>query len=109
MRTVGVLRRGDRFLRTGAHGIPLDESSSQRRALFEGAWLAVAAATRGDLEDACSLGRLAVARTETVHSSRNLEVLRTLTFRLRRRTRNAYVADFLPVLDATLARQPTRV
>jgi hypothetical protein len=104
-----LLRRGDRLLRTGVHGIALDESSSQRRALFEGAWSAVAAASRGDLEGACSRGRLAVTRTETVQSPRSLEVLHTLASRLRRRTRNAHVADFLPILEATLARQPTRV
>jgi hypothetical protein len=77
------------------------------RALFEGAWLAVAAAGRGDLERACALGRVALARTETVQSVRSIDVLRTLAKVLRRRSRNEHVADFLPPLNATLARYPT--
>jgi hypothetical protein len=101
-----LLRRGDRLLRTGAHDVPHDDPS-QRRALFEGAWLAVAAAGRGDLERACALGRVALARTETVQSVRSIDVLRTLAKVLRRRSRNEHVADFLPPLNATLARFPT--
>jgi hypothetical protein len=100
-----LLRRGDRLLCTGAHAAPLDDPS-QRRALFEGAWLAVAAAARGDDERACTLGRIALARTETVQSVRSIDVLRILATMLRRRSRNEYVADFLPPLNATLARYP---
>jgi hypothetical protein len=100
-----LLRRGDRLLRTGAHAVSLDDPA-QRRALFEGAWLAVAAAARGDVERACALGRIALTRTETVQSVRSIDVLRTLATVLRRRSRNEHVADFLPALNSTLARYP---
>lgn len=97
-----LLRQGRRLLRTGAHAVPLTDTGSQRRALFEGSWLAVAAAARGDLEQACALGRRALARTDTVQSPRSMDVLRTLADHLRRRTRNDHVADFLPDLTAAL-------
>lgn len=99
-----LLRRGSRLLRTGAHAASLDHAA-QRRALFEGAWLAVAAASQGDLEQACSIGRVAVARTRTVRSRRSTEVLDVLAGRLRRRSRDEHVGDFLPVLESTLASQ----
>lgn len=97
-----LLRSGETLLRTGAHGRPLGDPS-QRRALFEGAWLAVATAHRGRLEDACLLGRTALARMGAVQSARSTEVLRILADRLHRANRNAHVQDFLPVLDAALA------
>lgn len=97
-----LLRRGSRLLHTGAHNRPPDDAS-QRRALFEGAWLARATAEQGDLERACTVGRIAVARTKTVQSPRSNDVLAALASTLRRRTRNEHVADFLPVLDKALA------
>jgi hypothetical protein len=97
-----LLDRGSSLLRTGAHAAPLNDESQQRRAMFEGAWLAVAAAGRGDLEQACIEGRRAVARTTNVTSDRSVGVLRTLHVRLRHRHQNEHVADFLPVLDATI-------
>lgn len=97
-----MLHRAAQLLGTGAHTVPLDHSS-QRRALFEGAWLAVADANQGDLERACSIGRVAVERVQTVHSRRSTDVLHILARQLRRRTRNEHVADFLPVLDNVLA------
>lgn len=98
-----LLDRGSRLLRTGAHKAPLNDDSQQRRAMFEGAWLAVAAAGRGDLEQACVEGRRAIARAADVSSDRSIGVLRALQVRLRHRHQNEYVADFLPVLNATIA------
>ncbi|MGH3756080.1 MAG: carph-isopro domain-containing protein, partial [Pseudonocardiaceae bacterium] len=62
-----LLRRGERLLRTGAHALPMDHPA-QSRALFEGAWLSVAAAGQGDLEQACTIGSLAVTRLDAVQS-----------------------------------------
>ncbi|WP_432892889.1 transcriptional regulator [Kribbella sp. CA-245084] len=98
-----MLREGETLLRKGAHDRPFTDQA-QRRALFEGAWLATAAAGRGNLEEACVLGRTAVARTATVRSARSLEVLARLAARLRRAKRNEYVSDFLPVLESCLSR-----
>jgi hypothetical protein len=102
-----MLREGERLLRKGAHDRPFNVQA-QRRALFEGAWLATAAAGRGNLEEACALGRTAVARTATVRSARSLEVLARLAARLRRAKRNEYVRDFLPSLESCLARTMQR-
>jgi len=100
-----LLRRGERLLRTGAHALPTDHPG-QRRALLEGAWLSVAAAGQGHLEQACTIGSLAVTRLNAVRSVRSAQVLRLLAGRLHRCGRNEYVRDFLPALDAALARQP---
>ncbi|MGH3898179.1 MAG: carph-isopro domain-containing protein [Pseudonocardiaceae bacterium] len=100
-----LLRRGERLLRTGAHALPEDHFD-QRRALFEGAWLSVAAAGQGDLKQACMIGSLAVTRLNRVRSVKSAQVLRLLAKRLHRCARNEYVRDFLPTLDAALARQP---
>lgn len=100
-----MLQKGEKLLRKGAYDTPLT-ADAQRRALFEGAWLATAAAGRGNLEEACALGRTAVARTATVRSARSLEVLGRLAARLRRAKRNEYVRDFLPSLEACLGRRP---
>lgn len=102
-----LLGRGEQLLRTGAHDFPLDDAS-QRRALFEGAWLSVAAASRGDLPHATALGRQAVARTAKVQSPRSMEVLGKLAGRLRWRVRDRHVSDFLPELEAALSRQPSK-
>lgn len=99
-----LLRRGEQLLRTGAHDLPLDHPS-QRRALFEGAWLSVAAACRGDFEQACTTGQRTVARLDRVQSARSADVLRLLARRLRRAGDNEYVRDFLPVLERVVARQ----
>ncbi len=100
-----LLQRGEQLLRTGAYDLPLGDPS-QRRALFEGAWVSVAAACRGHFEQACATGQLSVARLDYVQSARSADVLRLLARRLRRARRNEYVRDFLPVLDRVLARQP---
>ncbi len=100
-----LLRRGERLLRTGVHALPVNHPD-QRRALFEGAWLSVAAAGQGDLEQACAIGSLAVTRLNVVQSVKSAQVLRLLARRLHRCGRNEYVRDFLPTLDAAVARQP---
>ncbi|WP_020579909.1 carph-isopro domain-containing protein [Actinopolymorpha alba] len=105
-RTTGrkLLRRGEALLRTGAYQRPLDDPQ-QRRSLFEGAWLATAAAASGKFEDACAIGMTATERMKTVRSARSVDVLQRLASRLRRASRNEYVRDFLPILERALARQ----
>ncbi|TWP46073.1 transcriptional regulator [Lentzea tibetensis] len=97
-----LLERGEQLLDTGAHNYPLDDAS-QRRALFEGAWLAVAAASRGDLAHAVVHGQQAVARTVRVQSPRSMEVLGKLAGRLRWRAQDRHVGSFLPELEAALS------
>jgi len=99
-----MLRRGAALLRTGAHDRPLGDPS-QRRALYEGAWLALAYAARGDLEGACSEARTAIGRLGSVRSPRSNTLLHQLAADFRRRTRNPHVASLLPDLDGALARQ----
>jgi transcriptional regulator with XRE-family HTH domain len=99
-----LLDRGEQLLSTGAHAWPLDDAS-QRRALFEGAWLAVAAASRGDLAQAATFGRQAVARTARVQSPRSMDVLEKLAGRLRWRAQDRHVRGFLPELEAVLSTQ----
>ncbi|HEX3811768.1 MAG TPA: hypothetical protein VHX59_02910 [Mycobacteriales bacterium] len=97
-----LLHRGENLLRGRAHDFPIGDPSD-RRALFEGAWLAVATAYQGDLEQACMIARTAVTRATTVKSARSMDVLRLLSTRLHRAHRNEYVRDFLPQLDQALA------
>jgi hypothetical protein len=99
-----MLQRGTALLRTGAHDRPLDDAS-QRRALYEGAWLALAYAARGDFEGACAEARSAIGRLGSVRSPRSNALLHQLSADFRRRTRNPHVADLLPDLDQALARQ----
>jgi hypothetical protein len=99
-----LLRRGSQLLHTGAHAIPFDHVA-HRRAMFVGAWLAVAAASQGDLEQACSIGQVAVARTQTVRSHQSNRVLCVLARRLRRRSPDEHVAGFLRALETALAGQ----
>jgi len=100
-----LLRRGTAMLRTGAHDRPLDDGS-QRRALYEGAWLALAYTARGDLEAACSEARTAIGRLASVRSPRSNTLLHQLSADLRRRTRNPHAASLLPDLENALATQP---
>lgn len=99
-----MLRRGTALLRTGAHDRPLGDAS-QRRALYEGAWLALGYAARGDLEGACGEARTAIGRLNSVRSPRSNALLHQLSTDFRRRTRNPHVADVLPELDRALASQ----
>ncbi|MCI2422899.1 hypothetical protein MOQ72_36290 [Saccharopolyspora sp. K220] len=98
------LAEGASLLETGAYGVPTGHPS-QRRALYEGAWLALAYASRGHHERACEIGRLTTGRLDTVRSPRSLAVLRQLAVDLRRRRRNKHVREFLPELEDSLARQ----
>ncbi|MBP2322637.1 transcriptional regulator with XRE-family HTH domain [Kibdelosporangium banguiense] len=97
-----LLDRGGQLLDTGAHNRSLADAS-QRRAMFEGSWLAVAAASRGDLVNAVAYGQQAVARTARVQSPRSMDVLGKLAGRLRWRAQDRHVSSFLPELEAALS------
>ncbi|MEU9473450.1 carph-isopro domain-containing protein [Streptomyces avermitilis] len=96
-----LVRRGEELLETGAHMVSKGDPS-QRRALFEGAWLALGYSTSGELERSCEIARTAVARLETVRSPRSTELLQQLSVELRRRQRNPHVSTFLPELEESL-------
>jgi hypothetical protein len=96
------IRDGQRLLLSGAHDLPL-EDPSQRRALYEGAWLALGCSARGQLEEACNSGRTAIGRLGQVRSPRSTGLLRQLETDLSRRARNRAVAEFLPDLHRALA------
>jgi hypothetical protein len=101
-----LLRKGEGLLRTGVYARRPD-LPYQRRALYEGAWLALGYTAHGKLDDACAVTRMALPRLERVRSPRSNALLRTLAGEMRRRKRNQTVADLLPELDAALARQGT--
>lgn len=94
---------GRQLLLEGAHDRPPDDPS-QRRALYEGAWLALGYAARGQNAEACAAGRAAVARLDRVRSPRSIRLLGRLAEDLSRRTRNKDVAEFLPDLRSALGR-----
>lgn len=100
-----LLRKGEKLLRTGAYARRPDVPH-QRRALYEGAWLALGYTAQGKLDDACAVTRMAIPRLAQVRSPRSAALLGTLTKELRRRRRNQSVADLLPDLENALARQP---
>jgi hypothetical protein len=102
---LALVRRGTALLSTGAHDRPLADAS-QRRALYEGAWLALAHTARGNLEAACSEARTAISRLASVRSPRSNALLYQLSSEFRHRTRNEHVASVLPDLDRALAAQP---
>jgi transcriptional regulator with XRE-family HTH domain len=99
-----LFARGQALLQTGAHSRNLDHPQ-QRRALLEGAWLALAYSGSGDSERACSAGRMAMRRLGRVRSPRSGLLLQTLARDLRRRPRDRYAREFLPDLDAALSLQ----
>jgi len=99
-----LLRRGERLLQHGAHAVPFDDPS-QRRALYEGAWLALSYAASGKLDQACTVTEVAVRRLTTVQSPRSVTLLRTLEGDLKRRRRNRAVSYLLPELQSALSRQ----
>lgn len=70
----------------------------QRSALLHGCYLAQAHVGRGELEQACLVGRVAVERLPSVQSRRCRLLLRRLATSLAPRHRNPWVADFLPEL-----------
>jgi hypothetical protein len=98
-----LLREGETLLRTGAYARGLD-LPYQRRALYEGSWLALGYAAHGKLDEACDVARAAMPRLATVSSPRSTGLLTTLAEDLRRRTRHQGVAEFLPDLEAALSR-----
>ncbi|OLE21419.1 MAG: hypothetical protein AUG49_22140 [Catenulispora sp. 13_1_20CM_3_70_7] len=100
-----LLRKGEALLRTGAYARRPDVPY-QRRALYEGAWLALGYTAHGKLDQACEVTRMALPRLDQVRSPRSTALLRTLAGEMRRRKRNQTVADLLPDLEAALARQP---
>lgn len=97
-------RRGRDLLETGAYAVEKG-NPSQRRALFEGAWLALGYSATGDLERSCEVGQTATARLEAVRSPRSTALLRQLACDMRRKQRNPYVRDFLPELEERIAAQ----
>lgn len=97
------LAQGTEMLRSGAYDVPRGDPS-QRRAMFEGAWLALGHSAHGDLEAACEIGLIAADRLDAVRSPRSAALLHQLAADLRRRQRNPHVRSFLPVLEDALAR-----
>nr|WP_307865513.1 transcriptional regulator [Streptomyces montanisoli] len=97
------LAQGTEMLRSGAYKAPRGDPS-QRRAMFEGAWLALGHSAHGDLEAACEVGQVAADRLDAVRSPRSAALLQQLAADLRRRQRNPHVRSFLPVLEDALAR-----
>ncbi len=104
-RSVGrsFVRRGEALLETGAHGVEKGDPS-QRRALFEGAWLALGYSASGELERACDIAGTAASRLATVRSPRSTALLRQLAVELRRKQRNPHVGTFLPEFEQQLAK-----
>ncbi|MFD4751838.1 carph-isopro domain-containing protein [Streptomyces sp. NPDC058426] len=97
-----LLAQGTEMLRSGAYEVPRGDPS-QRRAMFEGAWLALGHSAHGDLEAACAVGRIVADRLDVVRSPRSAALLHQLATDLRRRQRNAHVRTFLPELEHALA------
>jgi hypothetical protein len=97
-----LLRTGEALLRGGAYDRPLTDSS-QRRALYEGAWLALGYTAHGKLEEACHVTRTVLARLAQVKSPRSMALLKQLTTDLRRRRKNPAVAELWPDLHAAVS------
>jgi hypothetical protein len=97
-----LLRKGAGLLRTGAYARARN-APYQRRALYEGAWLALGYAAQGKLDESCDVARLAIPRLTQVSSPRSTALLTTLATDLRRRKRHHGVATFLPDLEQALA------
>jgi hypothetical protein len=74
----------------------------QRRALKAGIWLMAAHISGGELEQACEIGRTALAWLPQVNSPRCLARLRRVADQLRVRKANLYVREFSTELDRRL-------
>lgn len=74
----------------------------QRDALMSGTGLALAHLGRGELEQACGVGRIALQRLPHVHSPLCLTNLRHLADELRGRKVNSHVREFSTELDRRL-------
>lgn len=96
-----LLAQGIDLLATGAH-TRSHTAPHQRRALYEGAWLALGNSARGELELACKIGAAAIERLSSVSSPRSVQLLNRLATDFRRRQRNPYVRSFLPQLEHAL-------
>ncbi len=99
-----LLNAGSQLLETGAHARPANHPS-QRRALFEGAWLALGYTAAGEVEKACHVAGHAITLLGNVASPRSTALLDRLAADLRRRQRNPHVRDFLPRLESALSAQ----
>jgi len=75
---------------------------SPRDAILTGTALATAYIGRGELEQACEVGRTALERLPQVNSPRCLASLRCVAGELRTRKANAYVREFSAELDRRL-------
>ena len=98
-----LIAKGTSLLTTGAHDVPLVDPS-QRRALFEGSWLALGYTALGETELACRIADTATQRLATVRSPRSTALLQQLAVDLRRRQRNPHVRSFLPELERGLSK-----
>jgi hypothetical protein len=98
-RSRALLSRGEALLRNGVHDAPATRSS-QRRALHEGAWLALGL---GRYDETADVLDHTLPRLDTVDSPRSVQVLSEVARLLRRRSRNARVAELRPRLEAALA------
>jgi hypothetical protein len=98
-----LLRKGAALLRTGAYARSPD-APSQRRALYEGSWLALGYTAHGQLDDACTVVQHALPRLQQVRSPRSVALLTTLRHEFRRRRRHHMVGEVLPHLESALAR-----
>jgi len=114
-RTQGQTRRARIWLRDGLgllHGTAAlcdTKHPHQRRAAVEGAWLALAHALHGDLDQACQVGRLTINRLGDVQSDRCTSTLTALRGELRLgRMSNADMREFVGELDRALYAQPPR-
>lgn len=97
------LERGIHLLHPGAHAVTTGDPS-QRRALYEGAWLALGHAALGDHQNACALADVAASRLDRVRSPRSTRVLEDVASELRLRRKNSVVRDFLPGFERALTR-----
>lgn len=97
------VRQGEALLETGAHAVEKGDPS-QRRAPFEGAWLALGYSVSSELERACDIARTAASRLTTVQSARSATLLRQLAVEVRRKQRNPHVSNVLPELEVLLAK-----
>jgi hypothetical protein len=99
-----LLQRGQALLRQwGTQDRDLTHPH-QRRALFEGCWLAVGLGAEGDSTGACDVARIAVQRLERVRSPRSTALLQMLVTDLRGRKREPAVREFLPELRQAMIR-----
>jgi len=74
----------------------------QRDALQDGIWLARAHVGRGELEQACEVGRTVLEWLPHIDSPRGLALLRRLAGELRARKANSHVREFSAELDRRL-------